>query len=347
MYVAIDRKLENGSEIQDSCDGTSKIMMRLKVVKTKDEKDRIRKELGIQDRDLLHGTEVLIFLVAPWGNAIVTRTVVGDSYFASMPACDEMKKLGYHFIGPIKTATKGFCHDFLATLQMTRGRDNHYALYTLDSEEKLDKFAFIWVDRIRMYFVSNTSSTYLGADIERRRYRQIDDTPKAKPEMVDVTVQQLLAGDLYYAGNAAIYEHNRIRQQSFKMEKKLQVKDWQKRLNHSILVIGDVDTYNFRKAMEWSEETPYKFYHFLAQEMINNNESGTTTRLQMQNTLNNVQAVEQQIDFGPRLLKLNRKRSRAVKDDDGTVTGKIETKFCLQQRCKLCKEGRPIWVCSK
>ena len=34
MYVAIDRKPENGCEIQDSCDGKSCIMMRLKLVKS-------------------------------------------------------------------------------------------------------------------------------------------------------------------------------------------------------------------------------------------------------------------------------------------------------------------------
>ena len=34
MCVAVDRKPENGCEIQDSCDGKSNIMMRLKLVKS-------------------------------------------------------------------------------------------------------------------------------------------------------------------------------------------------------------------------------------------------------------------------------------------------------------------------
>ena len=34
MYVAVDRKPENVCEIQDSCDGKSNIMMRLKLVKS-------------------------------------------------------------------------------------------------------------------------------------------------------------------------------------------------------------------------------------------------------------------------------------------------------------------------
>jgi len=42
MYVAIDRKPEDGAEIQDSCCGKSNIMMRLKLVKTPSEEDALR-----------------------------------------------------------------------------------------------------------------------------------------------------------------------------------------------------------------------------------------------------------------------------------------------------------------
>jgi len=40
--VAIDRKPEDGAEIQDSCCGKSNIMMRLKLVKTPSEEDALR-----------------------------------------------------------------------------------------------------------------------------------------------------------------------------------------------------------------------------------------------------------------------------------------------------------------
>jgi len=42
MYVAIDRKPEDGCEIQDSCCGKSNIMMRLKLVKTATEEEALR-----------------------------------------------------------------------------------------------------------------------------------------------------------------------------------------------------------------------------------------------------------------------------------------------------------------
>ena len=42
MYVAMDRKPEDGAEIQDSCCGKSNVMMRLKIVKSSTEEDAIR-----------------------------------------------------------------------------------------------------------------------------------------------------------------------------------------------------------------------------------------------------------------------------------------------------------------
>ena len=39
MYVAIDRKLVNGCEIQNVCCGRSRIMMQIKIVETAEEED--------------------------------------------------------------------------------------------------------------------------------------------------------------------------------------------------------------------------------------------------------------------------------------------------------------------
>ena len=44
MYVAIERKPEDGCEIQNSCDGVSGIMMQLKLVKTQAHETAAREE---------------------------------------------------------------------------------------------------------------------------------------------------------------------------------------------------------------------------------------------------------------------------------------------------------------
>ena len=82
MYVAIDRKPDNGCEIQDKACGRSIIMIRLKLVKTGTEE-----AVGIiveYDNGILHGTKVLISLILPW--TYYDHVVCLDSNFASVGA---------------------------------------------------------------------------------------------------------------------------------------------------------------------------------------------------------------------------------------------------------------------
>ena len=46
--------------------------------------------------------------------------------------------------------------------------------FYLDNEKNLDKFAFVWVDRDRRYFIYNTSSLKPGIPYARDRLRQVD-----------------------------------------------------------------------------------------------------------------------------------------------------------------------------
>ena len=68
MYVAIDRKPENGCEIQTAACGRSGIMIRMKLVKTSDEKIRHQQETEEPNNEegLLHGASVMKELFLPW-----------------------------------------------------------------------------------------------------------------------------------------------------------------------------------------------------------------------------------------------------------------------------------------
>ena len=101
MNVAIDRKPENGCEIQNGACGHSGVMIRLKIVKTAEEENA---SAVTDDDSNNHGTNVLKFLVEPW-----VRTdwcVCMDSYFASVNAVTVMRMMGLRFIGVVKMATK-------------------------------------------------------------------------------------------------------------------------------------------------------------------------------------------------------------------------------------------------
>ena len=62
--MEIDRKPENGCEIQDSCCGVSGIMMRLKIVK--EEEDYSSTDTEGEGAVILHGVKVLKELIGSW-----------------------------------------------------------------------------------------------------------------------------------------------------------------------------------------------------------------------------------------------------------------------------------------
>ena len=118
-YVAIDRKPENGCEIQNSACGKSGIMLRLKLVKNAEaegEGDGLQED----SEGLIHGCVVLKELVKPWYNS--NRTVCADSYFASVSTALELGKLGLRFIGVVKTAIKKFPQSYLSSTEAPRGQ---------------------------------------------------------------------------------------------------------------------------------------------------------------------------------------------------------------------------------
>ena len=63
MYVEMDRKPENGAEIQTCCCGKSGVMLRMKLVKS--EEARRCAETNSEDEGLNDGTQVLKELVYP------------------------------------------------------------------------------------------------------------------------------------------------------------------------------------------------------------------------------------------------------------------------------------------
>lgn len=84
MYVAMDRKPEDGCEIQSFACGVSGVMCRLKIVKSTEEEDRLHGQYPMPwyKDELHHGAQVLLDLIQPWLGT--NRVVAGDSYFASV-----------------------------------------------------------------------------------------------------------------------------------------------------------------------------------------------------------------------------------------------------------------------
>jgi hypothetical protein len=114
-YIAIDRKPEDGCELQNFCDGRSRVMMQIKVVKSpQDEKKKHQDTLeeagyDLGDADTPHAAKVVLELLQPWLKDEGTqRLLCADSYFASVQIAQELKARGINFIGVIKTAARNF-----------------------------------------------------------------------------------------------------------------------------------------------------------------------------------------------------------------------------------------------
>lgn len=89
MYIAINRKPENGCEIQNAACGVSGVMLRLTIVKGVT-KGHDEEHDGLERETLNHGTRIFLDLVRPWTNTM--RIVCADSYFASVHTAEELLK---------------------------------------------------------------------------------------------------------------------------------------------------------------------------------------------------------------------------------------------------------------
>ena len=119
QYIAIDRKPEDGCEVQDLCDGEVGVMLRLKLVMSADANDNPAES---ESEGLNHGTIVLKELLRPWVGSDSRRLVCADSYFASVSTLIELNRLNFAFIGVVKTATKQFPMEYLRAVETLEGR---------------------------------------------------------------------------------------------------------------------------------------------------------------------------------------------------------------------------------
>jgi hypothetical protein len=336
MYVAIDRKPENGCEIQNSCCATSGVMLRLRIVKSKVAEFEASAATAL-DHTVNHGTAIIKELVKPWMNS--GRVVVADSYFASVQTARELYGIGLRFVGVVKTATKQFPMGALNTVQFVK-RGEWKGFYHKREEERLpDLIAFAWVDTNRRYFVSTVSSLLPGNPIQRRRLRQVDRTPDAEPEDVFLQIEQPKIAELYYTSAAKIDQHNRSRQADLGIERKLGTNDWSKRVNLSIFSMIVIDAMFVYKEATLSDESPNLFFHKLAEEMI---DYQCTTRAQKATARADVATWGS--GDGAHITPTKKRRPSVAGSTPGS-SGKKRAIQLAQGRC-VCCSMKTTWTCS-
>ncbi|KAI2491610.1 Transposase IS4 [Fragilaria crotonensis] len=315
QYVAIDRKPENGCEIQNSACGRSGVMLRLKLVKGVD-------LVGDNDDDapnedgLLHGTKVLKEVVSPWFET--NRIVCADSYFASVGAAKELFRNGLKFIGVVKTATKGFPKAFLSSVELQCRGD----FVALVSEP------------------ANSDDPTMASLVNKER--------NADPEKVTLTIQQPEVAEIYYSTCAAIDKHNRYRQDDLRVEKKIETHNWAMRVNLSIFAMVVVDTWLVFNAFKNQRDVllnQKEFYSVLAEELIDNcfdQSSGARKRSSPSRQAFQAEACARVVESeSPRAgVLVHLTPVKRLKNSKGE-----KTSFRYQGRCKECQK-KTTWQCS-
>ena len=116
---------------------------------------------------------------------------------------------------------------YISSIEINEGRGQQVGV-VLKSNGAPTMMAYVWMDRDRRYFISTASSLQDGKDYSRIRWRQTD-PPKedfgvvnnGKAERQELTVSQPKRYKIYYNTFAEIDQHNRHRQDTLKVKRKM------------------------------------------------------------------------------------------------------------------------------
>jgi hypothetical protein len=190
--------------------------------------------------------------------------------------------------------------------------------------------AFTWVDLNRRYFVSTCSSLSPRTPYTRKRLRQVSLEPNAPPEIVELTVPQPQAAEMYYNACAMIDMHNRSRQDELKLEHKVKTMT-RKRVNLSMLEMCIVDTYLVFKPVACNKRiTKRDFYIELAHQLIGKDFDSVGLRGRQMIATESVVYTEGELTSGVD-IRMTPVKCKKRKSDGSFTTHRT------QGRCGVCK----------
>jgi hypothetical protein len=360
FYVALDRKPENGCEIQDACDGRSCIMMRLKIVKKPEVEAAYQAAQQHEDapqEELQHGTEVLLDLVAPWCNKRGNpRCLAADSYFASVGCAVATKKRNLDLIGNVKQCHKEYPKAFLEALELPSGRGSTRSLVSYNERGIPELLATMWVDRDRKFFIGTCESGNPGVPQYRARWRQLESAESnAEPVklMMEINMPEIV--ESYFGFCSKIDEINKQRQSELEMEKYVRTNEFWKRLGCSILSICIVDAMNLHqqcKPVTATDASSREWFSLLAEEMIDNDIDGVGTATRSSRVSAATPSPTRQV---------NEENTHHVAANLTPCKKKCKRGFTVQGKCKECnrkcttmcrtctrrhRTEMPFWLCN-
>ena len=267
----IPRKPEPvGLELKDMCDGESGIMLYLEIMEGKEIMDRKAFTGGGNKA----GTAHCLRCTQPWHGS--GRVLVGDSAFASVQSCIQLRKHGIYFVGLVKGSSLLYPKRHLQTMPMAERGDT--ATFTA-TKDRVTMIAHVWNDpgkpkKPRKALISTFGTTLEADPVERPRKRRRED---GTWEDYIKTVKRTKLVKTYFKYAGAIDRHNRVRMDGVRMERTLEFKRWWCRVVSSVLGIIATDAF-YAMRMGDPDLQLDAFMERLASEMIWNTFDGAPFR---------------------------------------------------------------------
>ena len=138
---------------------------------------------------------------------------------------------------------------YLSSIELDEGRGQRVGV-VFKSNGAPTMMAYVLMDHYRRYLISTASLLQNGKDYSRIRWKQ-PDLPEEdffgvnndEVERQELTVSQPKCSEIYYNTCAGIDHHNHHRQDTIKVERKMQKKYWDKRVTPSIFGMYCVDAW--------------------------------------------------------------------------------------------------------
>ena len=236
---------------------------------------------------------------------------------------------------------------YLGSVELQGGRGSRTGLLTTDEDTGTQLLAFVWVDRDRRYFISTASSLENGTAVQRMRWTQANRTLNAEPERQQRTIAQPKAAETFYKGAAKIDQHNRHRQDTLRLERKLETNEWHKRVATTIFGMIVIDSYLLCKGCTKIGDLhePSFFIEKLGEQLIDNDYDRTNLRTRSSNKRRSrevtMAALPLEIDTSQYLTNTTPTKQRKKNPKTGALT------MCKQGRCIVCKKTWVTTVCRE
>jgi hypothetical protein len=336
-YVSIDRKPENGCEMWAMTCGHSGVMLHLEIVKGNEEdgpKLRFSDEVG-------HGTAVLLRFAEIWRRA--GRCIYADSYFATVEAAVELyRRFRMYFTGVVKQCNSRYPKKLLDTIPLRTGMGESKTMLCHNAGIEIPVIAVLWCDRTRRTFVSTRGVTATCNPITRTRVRNNPDDPEGHTTVV---VQQVIPQTditaTYYEFCGDVDRHNRARQDTLNLEKKVETREWTFRIITSIIGIIMVDAYRLyvgsrNPLITQKTLTQKEFIRLLCGELVDNHfDDGIAHKSLRQQVIESYEELDAAFatTSAPSIVMTNE------------VASENESRK-LRKRCRECRHFKTMYVCS-